>query len=61
MEDQSGNDKNATVCVDIPKALYERVDTFCKTITVVPYEFILDAISEKLASVHQERRKKQRL
>ncbi len=61
MDDQSGKQENASVCVNIPQALYERVEVYCKNKTVAPHEFILEAISEKLASVHKERRKKQRL
>ena len=61
MDDQSNKQENEYICVDIPKALYERVAVFCKSKTFEPHEFILEAISEKLASVHKERRKKQRL
>ena len=61
MDDQSGNQDNATICVNIPKALYDRVEVFCKNRTLAPHEFILDAVSEKLTSVHRERRRKQRL
>jgi hypothetical protein len=49
------------VCVDIPKALYNRVADYCKSSGVAPGEFILDAVSEKLLSIHRERRRKPRL
>ncbi len=61
MDDQSGRQEIDYICVNIPKALYERVQVFCKSRTFAPQDFILEAISEKLASVHKERRKKQRL
>ncbi len=61
MDDQSAKQENENICVNIPKALYERVEVLCKSRTLEPHEFILEAISEKLASVHKERRKKQRL
>jgi len=49
------------ICADIPKALYERVEDYCKSKGLSPSEFILDAVSEKLLSIHRERRKKPRL
>ena len=49
------------ICADIPKALYDRVEDYCKSQGIAPSEFILDAVSEKLLSVHRERRRKPRL
>lgn len=49
------------ICVDIPKALFERVDDHCKAAGIASSEFIFDAISEKLSSIHRERRRKPRL
>lgn len=49
------------ICVDIPKVLYDRVDDYCKPRGILPSEFILDAVSEKLSAVHRERRRKPRL
>jgi hypothetical protein len=49
------------ICTDIPKALYDRVEDFCKSRNIAPSEFIFDAISEKLFSIHRERRRKPRL
>ena len=49
------------ICADIPKALYERVEDYCKSRAITPSEFILDAVSEKLLSIHRERRRKPRL
>jgi hypothetical protein len=50
-----------TVCVHIPKALFDRVENYCESRNLSPEEFILDAVSEKLTDVHKERRRKQRL
>jgi metal-responsive CopG/Arc/MetJ family transcriptional regulator len=47
--------------MDIPKALYNRVDDYCKSAGIAPSEFIFDAVSEKLSSIHRERRRKPRL
>ena len=52
---------NECICTDIPKALYDRVEDYCKSKGIAPAEFIFDAISEKLFSIHHERRKKPRL
>ncbi|MBT8340893.1 MAG: hypothetical protein KJP07_12835 [Desulfatitalea sp.] len=49
------------MCVDIPKALYTRVEAYCKNNEIPIAEFIFDALSEKLMSVHKEKRKKPRL
>ena len=61
MGDTPGKADNGTVCIHIPKALFDRVDNFCASKNLEPEEFILDAVSEKLSSVHRERRRKQRL
>lgn len=47
--------------LQIPKALMKRVETYCQTIGIAPREFVIDAVSEKLASIHKERRRKPRL
>ncbi|NNK02238.1 MAG: hypothetical protein HKP58_17640 [Desulfatitalea sp.] len=52
---------NECMCVDIPKALYTRVEAYCKNNEIPIAEFIFDALSEKLMSVHKEKRKKPRL
>ena len=52
---------NECICTEIPKALYDRVEDYCKSKGIPPAEFIFDAISEKLLSIHRERRKKPRL
>jgi len=49
------------ICANIPKALYDRVEDHCKSKGITPSEFILDAVSEKLSSIHRERRRKPRL
>ncbi len=52
---------DACICIDIPEALFRRVEEYCKTKGTSTDEFIFDAISEKLVSLHRERRKKPRL
>jgi len=49
------------VCIDIPQALYERVAHHCQSNGIETRDFIFDALSEKLRSIHQEKRKKPRL
>lgn len=49
------------ISTDIPKALHDRVEEYCRANGMTPSEFIFDAISEKLSSVHRERRRKPRL
>ncbi len=61
MSDKSASISDEVVCADIPKALYERVEDYCKSKGISPSEFILDAVSEKLLSIHRERRRKPRL
>lgn len=45
----------------IPKALLKRVATYCQSTGITTTEFIMDAISEKLAYIYKEKRKKPRL
>jgi hypothetical protein len=47
--------------VNLPEVLYERVETHCKAIGIAAHEFVTEAVSDKLASIHKEKRKKQRL
>lgn len=47
--------------VQLPQLLYDRVKSHCEAKGIKPIEFIIEAISEKLASIHKEKRKKQRL
>ena len=61
MSEKSDSRADECICTDIPKALYNRVADYCKSKGIAPSEFIFDAISEKLFSVHQERRRKPRL
>ncbi len=61
MSEKSGPTVDECICTDIPKALYERVKEYCKAREIAPSEFIFDAISEKLFSIHRERRRKPRL
>ncbi|PIE66685.1 MAG: hypothetical protein CSA23_07890 [Deltaproteobacteria bacterium] len=57
-EKSRGEDR---ICTDIPKGLYDRVAEYCKTQGISPSEFIFDAISDKLLSIHRERRRRPRL
>jgi hypothetical protein len=50
-----------SVCIHIPQALYDRVETYCNSNGIHPRDFFFDAVSEKLTSIHRERRRKQRL
>jgi len=61
MSEKSASTSDEYVCVDIPKALFDRVDDHCKSKGITSSEFILDAVSEKLLSIHRERRRKPRL
>jgi hypothetical protein len=61
MSEKSAPNEEEFICTDIPKILYDRVEDYCKPRGILPSEFILDAISEKLLAVHRERRRKPRL
>lgn len=61
MIDPSDSKAGACICIDIPEALFKRVEEYCKAQGTSTDEFVFDAISEKLRSVYQERRRKQRL
>ena len=45
----------------LPKGLIKRVKTFCDENEMTIQDFVTDAIIEKLALVHKERRKRPRL
>ena len=47
--------------LNIPDALLARVQALCEKRDFDVEEFIIDAIAEKLARAHEERRKKSRL
>ncbi len=49
------------IAVKIPKILFDRVDAHCKAKGIDPHAFVTEAVSEKLASLYKEKRKKQRL
>lgn len=61
MMNEKSRPRDDCICTDIPKALYERVEDYCKSRGIPTSEFIFDAISEKLSSIHRERRRKPRL
>jgi hypothetical protein len=61
MSEKSATAESDAVRIHIPKALYDRVEAYCHANSIPPEEFIFDAVSEKIASVHKERRKKHRL
>ncbi len=45
----------------LPQDLIKRVEVFCAEQEMTIHDFVTDAIIEKLALVHKERRKKPRL
>ena len=45
----------------LPKNLFKRVKTFCDENEMTIQDFVTDAITEKLALVHKERRQRSRL
>lgn len=47
--------------LDIPQELMKRVEHHCRERGVPVWEFVFDAISEKLSQAHRERRRKPRL
>ena len=55
---QSGSE---LVWVKIPHGLCARIEVNRKITNLTLDEFVFDAISEKLASLHRERRKRKRL
>lgn len=61
MSEKAESKGDECICTNIPKALYARVEDYCKSKGISPSEFIFDAISDKLIAVHQERRRKPRL
>ena len=61
MKDLPDATHDECICADIPTALYDRVSDYCRSSGITPREFIIDAISEKLLSIHRERRRKPRL
>ena len=61
MSDETNSSADECLDLKIPKVLIERVESYCQSIGIAPHEFIIDAISEKLASIHKEKRKKPRL
>ena len=61
MSDKTSGSSDESFGLNIPEALLKRVEAYCQSAGIAPDEFIIDAISEKLASVYKERRKKPRL
>lgn len=61
MSKQDEERQDECISAFIPKALFERVEAVCKSKGLDPKEFIFDAISEKLANMHKEKRRKPRL
>ena len=55
---QSGN---GYVSVKVPRELCYRIEGYRKDTGLTLYEFVFDAISEKLSSIFRERRKKPRM
>jgi hypothetical protein len=61
MSEKTNSPADESLGLKIPKVLIERVETYCQSIGIAPHEFIIDAISEKLASIYKEKRRKPRL
>jgi len=61
MSEKTSGSSDESIGLNIPEALFKRVEAFCQSVGIAPDEFIIDAISEKLASVYKEKRKKPRL
>lgn len=55
------NGDTESVRIDIPQSLMSRVHNHCTKRNITIQEFIRDALSEKLAMAHKERRRKQRV
>lgn len=53
--------ENELIELALPKLLIERVKAYCGEKNITPYDFIIDAINEKLQLAHKERRRKPRL
>ncbi len=53
--------ENQSFHVDIPRSLMSRVHHHCTKRNIPVQEFVRDALSEKLAMVHKERRRKPRV
>ncbi len=61
MNDKSKRPADAPLNLNIPKMLMKRVEAYCQSSGITAVEFIIDAISEKLASIYKEKRRKPRL
>ncbi len=63
MENKPTPEKTETKLLNItvPEELMERVQTYCNERDMTIQDFVTDAIIDKLALVHKERRKKPRL
>ena len=63
MENKSTSEKTETKLLNIvlPEELLERIQTLCAERDMTVQDFVTDAIIDKLALVHKERRKKTRL
>ncbi len=61
MSEMTKRAEDESIGLKIPRALLKRVETYCQSIGIAPQEFVIDAVSEKLASIHKEKRRKPRL
>ena len=61
MSEKTSGSNEESFGLNIPEALLKRVEAYCQSAGIAPEEFIIDAISEKLASIYKEKRKKPRL
>jgi hypothetical protein len=61
MSEKTSGSSGESIGLNIPEALLKRVEAYCQSAGIATGEFIIDAISEKLASIYKEKRKKPRL
>jgi hypothetical protein len=58
---EEANIETEMINIQLPKVLIKRAEAYCAENEISIHEFINDAITEKIALSHQERRKKRRL
>lgn len=58
---EEANIETEMINIQLPKVLIKRAEVYCAENEISIHEFINDAITEKIALSHKERRKKRRL
>ena len=58
---EEANIETEMINIQLPKVLIKRTEAYCAENEISIHEFINDAITEKIALSHKERRKKRRL